>query len=212
MRNQDIVPEKNKSDNIEFCADGKYRWRYDMSLFKNPTVFILVWKIFFFIVLGIFTITVIADAIQWKEMFLERLTDSLKFFGYILAGMTVLVGLGYTVYAIIMGGKYCVNFEMDEKGINHIQTPEQAKKARKLARGAMFVGAARGSMTSVGVGMNAQRTEMYTEFSRVKKVKAYPQRNLIKVNETLSHNQVYCEKEDFEWVKNYIVTHCPNLK
>ena len=36
------------SNNITLCNDGKYRWIYEMSLFKNPTIFFLIWKIFFF--------------------------------------------------------------------------------------------------------------------------------------------------------------------
>ena len=41
----------NKTQNtpVTQCEDGKYRWSYAMSLYKNPTIFLLVWKIFFFI-------------------------------------------------------------------------------------------------------------------------------------------------------------------
>ncbi|MBQ7203246.1 MAG: hypothetical protein IJS03_04410 [Eubacterium sp.] len=208
----EIVPERSVSDNIKYYTDGKYRWTYDMNLFTNPSIFILIWMIFFFIILGIFTISIIADAIQWTEIFRERLMYNLRFFCYFIIGMTVVSGLGYAVYAMIMGGKYCVIFEMDENGINHKQTPDQAKKAKKIGAATMAAGAAGGSLSTIGIGINATRTEMYSEFKRVKKVKAYPSRKVIKVNETLNHNQVYCQKEDFEWVKNYIITHCPNLK
>ena len=72
--------------------------------------------------------------------------------------------------------------------------------------------ASQGRTGTVGVGLNAQRTEMYTEFAKVRKVKAYPRRHLIKVNERLEHNQVFAAKEDFAFVKDYIVSHCPNIK
>ena len=52
------------SREIILCSDGKYRWVYELSLFKNPTIFILVWKLFFFVLLGIFAIMMIVDAIE----------------------------------------------------------------------------------------------------------------------------------------------------
>ena len=194
------------------CLDGKYRWVYEMSLFKNPTIFLLIWKIFFFILLGICAFVVIIDAVEWGGFKAERLLNTLMIFGIFLLGMTVLVGVSYLIYAAIMGGKYIVEFEMDERGINHKQILSQAKKAKNIGRAVTTIGLATGSYRTAVAGMNAQRTEMYSEFTRTRKVKAYPRRNLIKVNSLLYHNQVYAQKEDFEFVKNYIVSHCPNIK
>ena len=67
-------------------------------------------------------------------------------------------------------------------------------------------------MTTAGVGMTAARTEMYTEFARVKRIKSYPRRGLIKLREGLSHNQVYTAKEDFAFVEGYIRSRCPDAK
>lgn len=197
-------------EHILRCADGKYRWAYDLPLLKNPTLFLLVWKIFFFILLGIFAVVIVVDLIDWGDA--ARLLNNLKFLGYFLIGMTVLVGLGYLLYAATMGWRYSVVFEMDEHGVNHRQQPQQAKKARKLAALTTLAGMASGNLTTMGVGVNAARTEMYTEFSRVRKIKTYPRRHLIKVNERLSHNQVYADGEDFVFVEQFIRDHCENLK
>ena len=194
---------------VTLCNDGKYRWTYEMSLFKNPTIFLLIWKIFFFIFLGVFAVVNISDFIKWGP---EKALENLPVLGYLLLGMTAVVGLGYLIYAAIMGGKYIVEFEMDEKGITHKQTASQAKKTKKIGRVTMMAGAAAGRIGTVGAGMNAQRTEMYSDFSKVRKIKAYPRRDLIKVNERLGHNQVYAAKEDFEFVKNYIASRCVNIK
>ena len=194
---------ENIGERVTLCEDGKYRWRYDVSLLKNPMIFLMVWKIFFFIFLGIFVITTIADTIQWGT---KRLAGNLKIWGIVLIGMTAVVFLGYLVYAAKMGWKYCVIFEMDEKGINHAQIPEQAEKARAMGEMTMRLGA--GNPTMEGIGRNSQRTEMYSEFAKVKKVKAYPNQNLIKVNGFLDHNQVYVQKEDFEFVERYIISRC----
>lgn len=203
--------KENKTQNtrVTLGDDGKYRWTYEMSLFKNPTIFLLIWKIFFFIFLGVFAVVSISDYIKWGS---EKVLENLPILGYILLGMTAVTVLGYLIYAAIMGGKYIVEFEMDEKGVNHKQTETQAKKAKKIGRVTMMAGAASGRIGTVGAGMNAQRTEMYSDFSKVRKIKAYPRRDLIKVNERLEHNQVYAAKEDFAFVKNYIASRCVNIK
>lgn len=197
------------SGNIVKGADGKYRWRYDMSLYSNLSIYAIVWKIFFWIMTAGFGIMAIVDLINGD---FEYLLDVLKMYGIFVGGMTVFTLLCYYIYAIFMGGKYCVEFEMDEKGINHKQTAAQAKKARKLGAATAIAGGAGGSLTAAGVGLNSMRTEMYSEFDRVRKVKAYPRRHTIKINQKLSHNQVYAAKEDFDFVKGYILSHCKNLK
>ena len=198
--------------NITLCSDGKYRWVYELSLLRNPTVFLLVWKIFFFIFTAIFAITMIADALQWSDFFPDRFLNDLKILGYFVVGMTIVVGLGYFIYAAIMGWKYVVEFEMNEKGINHSQIPAQAKKAKKIGMVTAAAGTVSGRFTVVGAGINSTRTSMYSDFSKMRKVKLYPKRNLIKISGMLDHNQVYAEKEDFEFVSNFILTHCNNLK
>ena len=193
---------------VTLCSDGKYRWVHEMSLFKNPTFFFLVWKIFFFIILGIFLIATLAD-LRWGW---ESVRNNLKIFGWILLGMTALVALGYAIYAAIMGGKYIVEFEMDEQGILHRQIERQAEKAKKIGKATMVAGLAAGRPSTVGAGLSAQRTEMYSAFAKTRKVKAFPRRSLIKVNGLLSRNQVYTAPEDFDFVAEFIRAHCPNLK
>ena len=197
---------------VTLCPDGKYRWTYEMSLFKNPTILLLIWKIFFFIVAGIFVFIGIMDAANSDDFFPDRFLNDLMFFGIFVAGMTVLVGVSYLIYAAIMGGKYIVDFEMDEKGINHAQAPAQAKKVRKIGQATMLVGIATHNYATVGAGLGAQRTETYSEFAKIRKVKGCPRRGLIKIRAALVHNQVYVQNEDFDFVLNYITARCPNAE
>ena len=197
------------SENITLCADGKYRWQYDVNLFKNPTVLILILKVLLIPFAAIMVFVNVIDIINWG---FNNFLSNLKIFGIVFLVLVAVVLLSYLIYAAIMGGKYCVIFEMDEKGINHRQIPSQAKKAKKIAGAAVAGGIATGNFSTIGAGIAASRTEMYSEFSRIKKIKIYPRRNLIKINETLEHNQVYAADVDFEFVKNYICERCPNAK
>ena len=207
-----ISEGESVSGNITLCSDGKYRWVYEMSLIKNPTIFLTVWKIFFFIITGIFGIIIISDWINWDDFFPDKLLESLKVYALFLAGMSVLVFVSCLIYAASMGGKYVVIFEMDDKGVNHKQVDWQAEKAAKISALTTASGAAAGNITTMGVGLNSVRSEMYSDFSKVRKVKAYPRRHLIKVNEPLGHNQVYASGEDFDFVKDFIISRCTNLK
>ena len=200
------------SPGIERGEDGVCRWTYSMNLFRNPTIFILIFKIFFFIILGIFVFMTVIGAFESVDPFGTMLLNNLKIFGIILLVFTALIGVSYLIYAAIMGGKYIVEFEMDENGVLHRQVEAQAKKARKIAAVTTLVGAASRNVTTAGAGMAAARTEMYSEFSKVRKVKAYKARRLIKVNGLLNHNQVYASKEDFDFVYNYILSHCEKQK
>lgn len=188
-------------------TDGKYRWIYALNLYKNPTVFRLVWLILMGITLAIFAVTAVADLVNGG---VATVVDNLPFMLGFALGMTVLVGLGYLLYAVMMGGRYVVMFEMDETGVNHKQIPAQAKKAKAIGAATMLAGMAAGRPTAVGIGLNAQRTEMYSDFAKVRAVKACPRRHLIKVNGRLTRNQVYVPTEDFDFVRDYIIARCPN--
>lgn len=200
--------DRKVTPNITLGADGKYRWTYEMGMFRNPTIFVLLWKVLFTAFCICFLFVMCLEGCEGR-LDAGHLAFDVKVFGIGLAGMTVLAALGYLVFAAIMGGKYIVDFEMDEQGVLHAQAPAQAKKARKLAAATVLAGAASGRLSTAAVGMNAARTEMYTEFARVKKVKACPRRGVITLAQTLHRNQVYAHSEDFDFVLSHIRAHVP---
>ena len=66
-------------------------------------------------------------------------------------------------------------------------------------------------MAGTGI-LAASRTSMLTNFSDVKELEILPKEHLIRLNETLSRNQVYAEEEDFAFVADYIRSRCKNAK
>lgn len=199
------------SECISLYSDGKYRWKYEMSLIKNPTVFFTVWKIFFFLILAAFVIGFFAS-LGTRDFFWSGFLSLLGGIGIAIGVMTVITALACLLYTAMMG-KYSVEFEMDENGVLHTQNPAQHKKAKKLSTATMIAGAlSRRPGVMMAGRMSSAKTSSYSDFQRVKKVRASKAFSTIKVNETLEHNQVYTSKEDFEFVKNFIIDHCPNLK
>ena len=196
----------NVTKNIALGEDGVYRWVYEMNLYRNPTILFLTWKIFgyacfvFWLLVMFFTYD---DDFWW-----DGFRQTAELYLIITAILMVLCLIGYLVYSLIVGGKYCAMFEMDENGVNHIQMPPQVKKAELIGLLTTLVGIAAGKPGVVGTGLLASaRTSMYSSFKAVKSVEAFPGRNLIKVNEPIFKNQVYAEKEDFDFVLGFIRAH-----
>jgi hypothetical protein len=46
----------------------------------------------------------------------------------------------------------------------------------------------------------------------VKNITVKQKRNVIYVNEKLTHNQVYADPDDFEFVRGHILSRCKNAK
>lgn len=193
-------------DRVTMCMDGKYRWVYELSLFRNPTVLFTLLKVF-----------LIVTAIMWVMAFLIGLGDgaaeaartACMMAGICLAIMIPLCLLGYAVYALKMGGKYCVVFEMDDEGVLHAQQQEQAEKAGLLSDIGVLAGALTGNPALAGSSLLAKtNTSMYTEFPDVRVVRASRGRNTIYVN----NNQVYVPDEDFDMVLDFIRAHSPNAR
>ena len=196
---------------VTLCDDGKYRWIYAMNMWKNPTILFLILKIFY----GIFAVGGVLLVIMslTQPAYEGKLWENLGYFLIFVAFFTVLILIAYSIVAAMYGGKYIILFTMDEQGITHEQVKEQARKARKLGALTAAVGAGRGSLSMMGLGASvAARTSMSSVFSMVRSVKAYKWRNVIKIREILSNNQVYARDEDFDFVLQYIREHCPRVK
>lgn len=197
---------------VLLCADGKYRWIYPFNMWKNPTILFLIYKIFFWIFVGIWAFMTILNICDngWKW---DKIWDNTWPILILMGVFSVIILLGYAIVAAMYGGKYTILFTMDEYGVNHEQIPEQAKKAQKLGAITAVAGVATGKPAMIGLGINsAARTSMYSNFASVRSVKRGRWGNVIKIREILSNNQVYVRDEDFDFVYNYIKEHCPRVK
>lgn len=197
--------------NIQKGDDGTYRWVYEFNMLKNPIILLTVLKLFLFVLLGmwiIFGIFRIGNN-GFVGAFVAQ-TKALLIPGAILFGLSV---LGYIILACLYGWKYCVLFEMNERGIRHIQMEKQFKKAQALGWLAAAVGAAAGNPGAAGAGLlAAAKNEQTTEFGKVKRLRTYKVFHTIKLDSPLDHNQIYAEPEDYDFVLDYISKRIPGKK
>ena len=205
-------PEIKYDYRVKLYDDGKYHWIYDLNMLKNPSVLIDVYKalgmtmVIFACI--IFLIQACADGVD-----LEGIGITLKIVGIVAAIFLVLGLLGYLLYAAISGWTYTVHFILDENGVEHQQSPRSKKIARRIGGLTVLAGLASGRPSVMGSGMlAASNTSMSSNFSVVRKVKALRWMNTIKVNEPFAKNRVYVNKEDFDFVYNFIASHCPKAK
>lgn len=211
--NDAVAPAHNEgqkvSPNITLCPDGIYRWFFEFNLFKNPTVLFVVWKVLFLSFVGVWLMLVLLEGFSDGFSF-STLLDLTVVFGGLILGMLLLGGLAYLLYALFLGGRYCVLFEMDAHGVKHVQMQPQFKRAQALAWIVALSGLAAGKPGVAGTGiLAATKNSMYSSFEKVRSVEVLRKRNVIKVNEMLSKNQIYAEDEDFDFVCDFIRRHVP---
>ncbi len=206
---QTVESKAYQGKEVRLCSDGKYRWVYEMNMLKNPTIFFTVLKVMM-ISLGI--VWLFGLVIGIGNMSLDYFLFWTKLTGIMIGIFFVLTIIGVLVTAAVLG-KYVVLFEMDEKGVTHIQMPRQVKKAEMIGLITALVGAMAKSPTTIGAGVLATaKTKSTSEFVNVRRVKARRRFNLIKVNQLLDKNQVYVADEDFDFVYNFIKSRCINAK
>ena len=190
----------------------RYRWLYQLRLFKNPVFFLLVFKIFFCIWLVISLFVLSLDLIEGLP--LKSLEGTLLFLLLMGRILLLLLIVSYLLYGSIMGGRYTILFEMDEKGIAHIQVPKERKKAEKLGLTTFLAGLLTGNPTVMGAGLlSAHKQATYTKFSAINKIRVNQKRQQIKIRSSgLFHNQVFTLPEDFDFVLDFIRSHSSDKK
>lgn len=202
--------EEYRSNNIKRLPDGSYQWEYGMSMFRNATIITSVIKALCATLLVMFLILGIPMGCTdgW-----DGIVTTLTGVGIVAGIFVVLMPFAYLLLAAIYGGKYQVQFTMDEHQVLHQQMAEQHKRVRKMAFFGMLLGLFTknrgGFSTSV---MVATKPASVSEWSKVISVKPDRKHHVIYVNEKFEKNQVYAADEDFDFVYGYIMEHCKHIK
>ena len=196
--------------NVRLCSDGKYRWTIPVNMFRHPSAYFTVCKIFGILGGIAFLTAYLGPAIRGDFV---TIVYELKYWGIAVLVFLIISALAYLIVAAVYGGKYIVRFTMDENGLLHEQIPAQKKKAQALGGVVGAAGALGGKAIQAGQGaLIAAHTSLSSDFSKVRSIKACPRRSSIKVNEPFAKNEVYTAPEDFDFVLDFIKQHCPNAK
>ena len=206
-----MSPNDYSGSRVALCEDGKYRWTYPLNMLKNPSILFVLLKIFGILLSIPLLIALISAAANndWQKIW----DGFIKIWLIVMVVFFVIILISYLIVVWMNGGKYVVNFTMDEKRLIHEQVPVQYERARKVGILAAIVGIFAKRPAAAGTGaLAASRNTSVSVFDKVRRVKPRRGQNLIKVNQSLERNQVYVPDEDFDFVLDFIRKHCPNAK
>ena len=197
------MPKKEEyTQRVTLCPDGKYRWIYEFDMIRNPVIFITVSKVLLLSFLVVFAFVIL---IGIKDLTPKYFFDTLLFFVILALIFQVIGFIAYLIVAKRYGYKYIVLFEMDENGFVHRQMKSQFEKASAMGWLTAAMGAVSGNISAIAAGINsATHDSLATDFKLVKSIKPIRKFNTVKVNSPFSKNQIYVEKEDFDFVLEYI--------
>ena len=200
------------NEHVRLYPDGKYRWVYEVNMLTNYSILFDVWKVLG-ISMGILVLLFVVIAVFDGGWDVDMLIGMASTLGIVALVMLVLGLIGYFVYAAISGWKYAVLFIMDEKEVVHQQMPNTVKKGQLIGALTILAGLASGRPGAVGTGVLAQsRLSMTSTLAHVERLISCRRMNLIKVNERFEKNRVYVNTEDFDFVYDFLLTHCTHLK
>ena len=198
---------------IEYCEDGKYRWVYQLNMITNPAVSLVFVKMWAVMALVMFLLITGFDVMKFDVAPADILeTAKMCFFFFLfLSVFSIIVSWGYQI--VVLGGRYCVLFEMDDYGVVHRQLQKQFDKAQAVMLLNALIGIAAGKPGVAGSNLlAATKSQSSSDFSVVRKVKPRRIYKTILVNELAEHNQVYVPREDFDAVYQFILERCPRVK
>ena len=194
---------------IQLCPDGKYRWSYEVNLWRNPSIFLDLTKVFGIILVGIWFLCVILVPLFKGHLRWHRVVDASTGFLWVVLAVAVLCLIGYVISGIVSGGRYAAYFVMDEETVTHQQMDKGVKRTQLIAAINMMADDDMGSAALLA----AAHSPFITPYRRVRKIKTHRRRHLIKVDELLTKNRIYVEDpEDYEFVLRYISERCPKAK
>ena len=124
------MKESERESRVTLCPDGKYRWTYEVYLYKNMNMFYDLMK-----VMGIglgFVFGIMFFVVIKNDMDLDSFVTILRTFLWVVIGTTVLSLFGYWIWAAVSGGRYAALFVMDEEGVTHVQMPKTVKRGEVI--------------------------------------------------------------------------------
>ena len=205
-----LIQDPSLPEGIFRDSNGAFHWQYELNMITNPVILFLIIKLFFGVCFGVGLMMALMMIIVDGDF--EDAMKTLLIVTFGIGGLMVVLGIiAYFIIVAIKGGKYTVVHTMDETSVQHLQTPAEKDQSKKMRTLLFVMGMLSDSPSAVGLSMGA-RDEMESEYKDVKKVIASRRQDLIKVNNVLQHNHIYAYPHQYEFVFNFIASHCPNAK
>lgn len=187
--------------------NGRYYWIAELPMGKSFFLLFEVWRVLGIAGLAVLFISFIISLLSGS------ITSFLGTAGVILLCTGIILVLSIPSYYIVTrvnDGKYTVLFEMDDKGIDHIQI--KTAKAEALDMLTMMTASVTSSNALKGLGIkNSEGASLYSPFKNVRKIKADKGKGLIRLYGRFMRNQIYVDEENFDYVYDFIRKRCTDV-
>ena len=191
-------------DNRVKYQNGKFIWTYELLLNENRSILNTLIKVMVFAFL--FPVTILIIVFSMESGLLHTLKTLLPLLCLIALVLSAITAISYLLICRIYNNKLTYHYEMDKDGILSMAKETDAKKTKTISDVAALTG-----ILTKNYGLSAaamtDHSKSYSEFKKVKSVKTEPKYDLIKVNSFLLFNQIYVNKQDYEFILDYIKMH-----
>ena len=191
------------TDRVKLCEDGVYRWYYDLDMRRNPYMLKVTLK-----VLGIIAAVMMAMTLLMPSPGMSRGKIAGITLGCIAAAALLALGV-YALMSLRRGGLYRYRYEMGPEGVRLLQEEGDLRRNRALGAAAAVAGTAAGKPGGAVVAAITARAAGeggYTAYRSVRRVTLDRGRDCIFLRPLVGENCVYVRPEDFEFVKEYILS------
>lgn len=170
------------------------RWKISVSIFRNRVILKQLW---FAIGIPFSLVSIIIVLVS------EKNRDTLYALG-LIAALLILTGL---LIMVVYGGKYEVEFVLDNKGVLCQTQAKQAKRNQVINTLTVILGLFTGKSTVAGAGVLAQsRQEVFIRWSSITKAKYKPQSYSILLRGGWTENiALFCTKDNYALVERFVL-------
>ena len=197
----------NYTGRVTQGEDGIRRWYYDMDMYRNKSMLVLLERINLFTFLGVSVFGALLIIVIGGDASFAR---GILVVGLIMgAVMALLYWAGFYIAAAVKRGNYRIHYAMSEDGIQLVwseRTWEGFAAGRKWMR---MAGSAMGSRRAAGRLRPSLDEVSNVLFSQVIRIKSYPKWDMIDLYVLGGKFQVYTNPGDFSLVEAYILERVP---
>lgn len=188
----------NEKKIIDLCPDGKYRWAYNFNLYTNLMYLRRLWRVALRVVVCVwlFVMTVLIASYGFVLNGVLSVSGSILFATAIALACISLV---YYIWAAIGGGRYCILFELDDRGIYNIHLPRQYTQTQIQSYIEQFIaGDSDGSQITYAAELS--KKTICSDFRAISGINANEKRRIIKLYGPFAKNKIFTKGADFELV------------
>lgn len=168
-------------------------WKISVSIFREP---VIIKQLGIAVGIPFGLVTIIITFISGRSVYIL----------YALGLISALFFLTWLFIMVVYGGKYEVEYILDERGVLCRTQTKQAKKNRIINTLTVLLGFLSGKPAVSGAGLLAQsRQEVFLKWSRVRKVAFKPRSSTIILRGGWMENiALFCTKENYADVEQMV--------